>query len=141
MSIKKRQSNIAFSIPYLSTETRQVGITKHKIAVWQNPTGDPFICVHDARGNAHFMDPEDGWEPLPHPHRTWSEDTNEEPDQNYTLHINKRALCAVIAALRYWQANTDHHDRWHDPAATDDDNHSPLTDEEIDQLCQQCNFS
>ena len=61
--------------------------------------------------------------------------------------LDHRQLATVLAALRYWQRNTDHHDRWHDEiacclprgASSLDEGVSPLIDAEIDDLCYQLN--
>lgn len=61
--------------------------------------------------------------------------------------LDKRELGTVLAALRFWQRSTDHHDRWHDEIASCspegstscDDGVSPLADEEIDALCERLN--
>lgn len=49
-----------------------------------------------------------------------------------------REACSIMAALRYWQQHTDDSDR----AANTEyfDVEIPLTDFEIDELCEKLNF-
>ncbi len=63
------------------------------------------------------------------------------------IQLSKRQRCAIRAALFYWQANTDSHERWHDSVATDAPSNAPsdtciapLSDAEIDKLCAALNF-
>lgn len=54
--------------------------------------------------------------------------------------MTDREVATVLAALRYWQTNTsEERDREHDPIATNCGTTDPLTDNEIDDLCERIN--
>lgn len=72
--MKQDQGNAAFATPYFSeTETRQIGETRDKRAVWQNNFGPPFVCVYDAKGTRHLFPCDVPFTPYPPPHKTWKE--------------------------------------------------------------------
>lgn len=58
------------------------------------------------------------------------------------LRINERELATILAALRYWQATPDSFDRRLQiiDIATDGGTFTPLTDDEIDLLCESINM-
>jgi hypothetical protein len=55
--------------------------------------------------------------------------------------LDERSLATMLAALRYWQAKTIQEARLHDPVASDEGRIQPLSDLEIDELCELLNFS
>ena len=70
-------SNAAFATPYFSeTETRQIGETEDKRAVWQSNYGPPFFCVYDARDVQHLIPITEKWTKYPFPHKTYGEIIN-----------------------------------------------------------------
>ncbi len=50
-----------------------------------------------------------------------------------------RELATVLAALRFWQANMEDDEREESTIATDSGLLTPLTDNEIDTLCEALN--
>lgn len=52
--------------------------------------------------------------------------------------LNAREIATILAALRRWQASPSHPRRFV-AIATDGDQIDPLTDEEIDTLCEKLN--
>lgn len=53
--------------------------------------------------------------------------------------MNDRQLATVLAALRYWQSRTVLVERADSNLATREDEFAPLSDAEIDRLCEALN--
>ena len=51
--------------------------------------------------------------------------------------LTSRELATVLAALRFWQSDTNMQQRYSDTVAND--GCSPLNDSEIDALCEKLN--
>jgi hypothetical protein len=57
-----------------------------------------------------------------------------------TIHMHKRELATVLAALRYWQQDlADNQDAGPISPVHFDDEATPLTVDEIDALCERLN--
>ncbi len=54
--------------------------------------------------------------------------------------MNERQLGTALAALRLWQRQTDREARSEDDIASNGGRLEPLSDEEIDELCEALNF-
>ena len=54
--------------------------------------------------------------------------------------LTSRELATVLAALRYWQGSRPTNRLMFHIIATNGDRHSPLDDNEIDELCMRLNF-
>jgi hypothetical protein len=54
--------------------------------------------------------------------------------------MDSRQLATILAALRYWQRDMPPEARIEDDIASDGRTLVPLTDEEIDELCEALNF-
>ena len=53
--------------------------------------------------------------------------------------LNARELATVLAALRLWQETVNRHEEPMWEIATDDGMIEPLSDDEIDELCERLN--
>lgn len=57
--------------------------------------------------------------------------------KNRSTRLNKRQLATVLAALRYWQQDLVENEE--PPISPHFHDVTPLTDDEIDELCDQLN--
>lgn len=55
------------------------------------------------------------------------------------IQISRREFHTILAALRNYQATYPEADRANDPLPTNDFEEIPLTDDEIDTLCERIN--
>lgn len=65
------------------------------------------------------------------------EDEDDDPGAQYTMTARQRDT--VLAALRMWQSDTNVEHRAANDVATDFRSQEPLSDEEIDALCEELN--